>query len=272
MHSTPEPFTYIYALCDPDTGEIRYVGKANDPQVRLRRHLRPQELNADTYKSRWIRSLLACGKKPSLVVIDTVTITTWQKAERRWIADLRARGARLTNTYDGGYGRQAGLKHSPEVIEKIRRGLIGRPVSQETRGKLRERFAGKPLTEEHRQKLSEVHKERWAQVDPEEREETLRHLRHGWSEESRKKVSQTRLGKKRGKNTTSQYHGVSFFRRDGRWRAYIVHEGRQIHLGYFGTEVEAALAYDDAARSLLGDRAARVLNFPVDKEMQRDHN
>lgn len=29
----------IYALSDPRTGEVRYVGKANDPKGRLRGHL-----------------------------------------------------------------------------------------------------------------------------------------------------------------------------------------------------------------------------------------
>lgn len=58
----------------------------------------------------------------------------------------------------------------------------------------------------------------------------------------------------------SKYKGVAWFARDGCWRAYIVQDARQIHLGYFATEIEAALAYDRAARERFGEFAK--LNLP----------
>ena len=45
-------WTFIYALCDPRTGRVRYVGKADRPHARLREHLalsgrkRPAEIAA----------------------------------------------------------------------------------------------------------------------------------------------------------------------------------------------------------------------------------
>ena len=51
---------------------------------------------------------------------------------------------------------------------------------------------------------------------------------------------------------TSKYKGVSWFRRDSRWRAYIVIDGRQKHLGYFQSEVDAAEAYNKAASIVFG--------------------
>ena len=40
-----------------------------------------------------------------------------------------------------------------------------------------------------------------------------------------------------------------------RFRARINHAGEEIHLGYFDNPMDAAKAYDDAARKLHGDRA-----------------
>lgn len=58
----------------------------------------------------------------------------------------------------------------------------------------------------------------------------------------------------------SQYKGVSWCKREGRWFAQIQYERRHRHLGYHPTEVEAALAYDAAARELFGPFAR--INFP----------
>lgn len=57
---------------------------------------------------------------------------------------------------------------------------------------------------------------------------------------------------------TSQYKGVG--RTGGRWRARIKIDGREINLGRFATEIEAACAYDNAAKSAFGVFAC--LNFP----------
>lgn len=54
----------------------------------------------------------------------------------------------------------------------------------------------------------------------------------------------------------SQYRGVTFRKLTGRWVAKIKKNRRLFNLGYFTSEVEAALAYDKAARRLFGDFAA----------------
>lgn len=58
----------------------------------------------------------------------------------------------------------------------------------------------------------------------------------------------------------SQYKGVSWCKRERRWFAQIQHRRQHRHLGYHATEVEAALAYDAAARELFGAFARP--NFP----------
>jgi len=54
---------------------------------------------------------------------------------------------------------------------------------------------------------------------------------------------------------TSSYKGVSLYRRTGRWRAQIEMAEKNIHLGYFKTEKEAARAYNYKALELFGDFA-----------------
>jgi hypothetical protein len=63
-----------------------------------------------------------------------------------------------------------------------------------------------------------------------------------------------------GKVATSAYKGVSWHKATKTWRATISADKRQRSLGYFHSEIEAARAYDEAAKSLHGEFAR--LNFP----------
>ncbi|MDQ6906714.1 MAG: AP2 domain-containing protein [Chloroflexota bacterium] len=67
---------------------------------------------------------------------------------------------------------------------------------------------------------------------------------------------------KRGKlsTNTSGYCGVTFYARTGKWRAQIRCDGTTLHLGYFTTAEEAAVAYDRKARAVFG--AFAYQNFP----------
>ena len=61
------------------------------------------------------------------------------------------------------------------------------------------------------------------------------------------------------KNTTSLFKGV-YWRSDTKcWRANITVDGKRIRLGQFNSQIDAAKAYDDAARKHHGQFA--VLNF-----------
>jgi hypothetical protein len=59
---------------------------------------------------------------------------------------------------------------------------------------------------------------------------------------------------------SSKYKGVSW-RQDGKvFRALIWHNGKSINLGRFKNEIDAAKAYDKAAKKYFGEFA--YLNFP----------
>lgn len=86
---------YVYALCEPDTGVIRYVGRAVNAQTRYRAHL--NDLSKSP-KARWIQTLQAHGKRPLLRILETCTGGSVVDAEKRWIAEMKRNGAPLLNS------------------------------------------------------------------------------------------------------------------------------------------------------------------------------
>lgn len=59
---------------------------------------------------------------------------------------------------------------------------------------------------------------------------------------------------------TSRFKGVHLHKLTGKWRAMIHYEGKQMHLGLFHNEIDAAKAYDSAALRYFGEFAC--INFP----------
>jgi hypothetical protein len=73
--------------------------------------------------------------------------------------------------------------------------------------------------------------------------------------------SQNCCNRKKRKGCSSKYKGVYIDKKSRRFKAAIRCRNLRLHLGYFDTEVEAAKAYDAAAK-LHHDKFA-VLNFPL---------
>ena len=72
--------------------------------------------------------------------------------------------------------------------------------------------------------------------------------------------SQNQANKFKKENTSSRFKGVYQRRNYRRFRAHIRVHGEEIHVGDFDSEIEAARAYDAAARKYHGEFAR--LNFP----------
>lgn len=66
---------------------------------------------------------------------------------------------------------------------------------------------------------------------------------------------QQQCNKTSKKNSTSNYKGVSWHKPLSKWRASICVNKKRMHIGYYLTEKEAALAYNKKAQELHGSFA-----------------
>jgi hypothetical protein len=72
------------------------------------------------------------------------------------------------------------------------------------------------------------------------------------------------INRRKRKNLTSKYHNVHFDKTENVWDCRITYNGKQIRIGRFKNEIDAARAYDEAAKKYYGEFAR--LNFPPESE------
>jgi len=120
-------------------------------------------------------------------------------------------------------------------------GTSGRIVSDETRKKISDINKGRVFSEERNKKISESKKG----------------VKRNISKEWRDKIARSNTGKKMktGREATSKFLGVCFFKKDKIWSASF---GRK-RLGCFKNELDAAIAYDVASWRSLHDK--NKINF-----------
>lgn len=165
--------TTIYALADPNSGEVRYIGKTVRPvNRRLTGHI-CDAARGRNHRCNWIRSL---GQPPSLRVLMVVPNDMSAAAEVYAIALYRLLGYRLTNESDGGEGAP-GAKRSDEFKQKIRTYQTGKPKKPEAIEKTRQANIGKKLSPEHCQKIGASKKGNKFWVGKHHKEETKEKIR-----------------------------------------------------------------------------------------------
>lgn len=95
------PMVEIYGLFDPETDELRYIGKANNSAKRLKGHLRDARRRRTPVYD-WINSLAKRGLFPFMRVLSTVSEEHWKHEEKRLIFESRLTAPKLLNLADGG--------------------------------------------------------------------------------------------------------------------------------------------------------------------------
>lgn len=129
----------VYGLFDPDTQQLRYVGKSSCGIRRAKMHSYPSVLRSEQHlpKSRWIAKLLRRGVTYEICILEECEKEEeLNEAERFNIAYYRSIGCDLLNICPGGEG--GGHKNSEYQIQCVRNALTGLVRPPETRARMRE--------------------------------------------------------------------------------------------------------------------------------------
>ena len=94
----------VYALADPETLEVRYVGQSVNPLARLRGHLAEARRHYGNHKKKeWLESL---NEDPYVVTLTTTDLADARDVEAQWIERFLEEGHRLTNVHRVKHGRR----------------------------------------------------------------------------------------------------------------------------------------------------------------------
>ena len=120
MSTTPKnenSVTLIYVLKDPETMQVRYVGKTvNSLIARLGQHIYDSK-KSKNHRAYWIKKIIDSGKMPIIEQIDSCTWKDSVGMETYYIQKYKNLGCNLVNETDGGEGT-LGHKVSKETKEK----------------------------------------------------------------------------------------------------------------------------------------------------------
>lgn len=150
--------TFIYSLSDPNTNEIKYIGKTNNLKYRLWSHIHEAKHDfRNQHKCNWIKTLLTEGKKPVIAIVEEVSIDNWQACEIYWISQYTAWGFNLVNKTKGGECGIISEKCKKALSLSKKRGHVKGTFkhSEETKALIREKRALQVVTEEQKRKVSE---------------------------------------------------------------------------------------------------------------------
>lgn len=266
-------FSGIYCI-ESKINSQKYIGQAGNIGKRWREHI--WELKHNKHENKYLQNIYNKYGFENLYfyVVEECDIDVLSDREIYYIKTWKTKRPYGINLTDGGEGLR-GYEPSKETRNKMSESSKNR-FTEEVRKEWSERFMGEGnprfgavLTEETKRKISLANTGRKAS---EKTKENMSKAKKGkkrivtWvvSEQTKKKISDTlkgnsfgwkkSVGVKRNKNkSVSKFVGVSVYKRTGRWRAFMGAGKKSIHLGYFDSEEEAALAYNIGALECYGE-------------------
>lgn len=123
---------YIYALKNPTTNEVVYIGKTKDFKKRLKDHHRIEK-RIRCRLDRWKIKMYNLGLKADMEILMVCDENDVNEQEKLFIKLFKDKGIDLLNMTEGGDGLQS---PSEEVRRKIGEKSKGRIPSKETRDKI----------------------------------------------------------------------------------------------------------------------------------------
>jgi hypothetical protein len=142
---------FIYGLYDPRNRALRYIGKANNPEKRLKSHLRDRR-RRKTPVYKWMNELASLGLVPLMEVLVECCDKSWPHHEIEQITLAKQSGAALLNVAKGGKephcpketrqanGKQAAIKRNKKLWRSkllLGQALKHGHVSEELKEKMR---------------------------------------------------------------------------------------------------------------------------------------
>lgn len=109
---------FIYALLDPDTYEIKYIGQSAQGISRFNFTMCKSALNIDSPKTIWVNNLLDKNKIPLFKIIEVCEYHELNQKEIEWISKY----SNLLNVACGGIGgntRKSHLKWKPVLSKNL---------------------------------------------------------------------------------------------------------------------------------------------------------
>lgn len=119
-----ETQTLVYALVDPDSDAVRYIGLSSTGIKRPMQHALPSNIAKDaTAKAEWVLSLMRRGKSYRIAILTWgVKPSRLADTEDACIRFYRSRGARLLNKRGGGGGaRRPGQSAYDRIYRRMMR-------------------------------------------------------------------------------------------------------------------------------------------------------
>lgn len=101
----------IYALSDPDTLAIRYIGQTRNWEKRYAEHCRLSNNLSGTHRAKWLTKFLKDGKRPVGLILERTD--ELDAAEIRWVSHYCAMGCDLVNGNKGGQD----LSHARKALQ-----------------------------------------------------------------------------------------------------------------------------------------------------------